>query len=504
MSASRLRPSFGWAVFAAAVLAALLRLPAIGAHSFWYDEAESIRLASHPALDLATGRIHDNGSPPLFFILLGPWLGAFGTTEVDARAFAVVMGVAAVPLVALVGRRMAGETAGALAAMLLAFSPFAVELSNEARTYTLTMALGLADMLFFLRWRASRRVVDLLAWAVLTFLACWSHVFGFVVPLAQAVVVVLFGRRERLFKGWLVAMSLAGVLWSTWLPTFAIQTAVHEPNRGNWMMQFLGTPVALTVGRSFAWSESPRPLLALAVVLAAGFFLPLALRGLWTLSTSPFDVTLLCAWLLVPSVPLFVVALFDASHYMARYSSVGLPALLVMLAAGLLSLADTARRAALAALLAVCAVSIVRFATVPLKDEWRGPSRVIVEEARPGDILLFDSDHEVEAFRYYAVQKGASPPRMVGVKGPPAPDGRLRGRPTGLDGRPAEPFTRDWGPDVLASEGVWVVLCRPVTPADEWEAWLRARGFKSTAVHHFHHVDVLRFERASPSPPGAS
>jgi hypothetical protein len=388
--------------------------------------------------------------------------------------------------------------------MLLAFSPFAVELSNEARTYTLTMALGLADMLFFLRFREGRRTVDLLAWALLTFLACWSHVFGFVVPLAQSVVVLLFGRREGLVKGWLVAMSLAGLLWSTWLPTFANQFAGHEPNRGNWLMQFLGTPVALTVGRSFAWSESSRPLLALAVVLAAGFFLPLALRGLFALRSSPFHVTLLSAWLLVPSVPLFVVALFSSSHYMARYSSVGLPALLVMLAAGLLSLRDAGRRAALAALLVVSSLSIVRFATVPLKDDWRGPSSVIVEEARAGEILLFDSDHEVEAFRYYAVRKQASPPPMVGVKGRPGDDGRLPGRPTALDGRPGEPLTRDWGPDVLASEGVWVVLCRPVTSAGEWEAWLGARGFRPAAVHHFHHVDVLRFERASPSASAAS
>jgi 4-amino-4-deoxy-L-arabinose transferase-like glycosyltransferase len=491
-------------VLAATVIALLLRLPGIGYHSFWYDEAESIRLAAHPAMDLATGRIHDNGSPPLFFILLKPWLALFGTTEVAARAFAVVMGVAAVPLLALVGRRLAGETAGALAAMLLAFSPFAVELSNEARTYTLTMALGLADMLFFLRWRAARRTADLLAWALLTFLACWSHVFGFVVPLAQSAVVALFGRRERLFKGWLAAMSLAGILWSTWLPTFLVQTSVHEPNRGDWIMQFLGTPVALTVGRSFAWNESSRLLLGLAMALAVGLFAPIALRGLWALRTFPFETTLLCAWLLVPSVPLFVVALFSASHYMARYSSVGLPALLVMLAAGLLSLGEKPRRAALVAVVAVCSISIVRFATVPLKDEWRGPSRVIIEEARSGEVLLFDSDHEVEAFRYYAVQKGASPPRMVGVKGRPTGDGQLPGRPTALDGRPAEPFTRDWGPDVLASEGVWVVLCRPVTPADEWESWLSARGFRRSAVHHFHHVDVLRFERSPSSARSAS
>jgi mannosyltransferase len=480
-------------VLAATVAALVLRALAVGHHSFWYDEAESVRFIGYAFGDLALGTRHDNGSPPFYFLLLKPWAALFGQTESALRALSVVFGVASVPLLFVVARRLAGPAPAVLACWLLAVSPFAVELSNEARTYALVILLGLANVLFFLRWRESRRGADLAGYAVTTFLVCYSHYFAFALPLSQGLTLLLLHRRERLLWRWAGVMVLAGLLWSFWLPTFLTQLTVREDTQEGWLFQFLGAPVALAVGRTFAWKEAARPLL-LAALAVAGVFFALAARGLWALREQPFPAVFLTSWFLMPIVPPFVAALLLSPQFMARYATVGLPALLMLVALGLARLGPRLRQAALALVLVASAFSLYRYATVPLKDDFRSASQVALSGLPPEAVVLFDRDHQVEPFRYYAGRAGRVPWGMVAVKEPPRGDQGLVGLRIGADGLPAEPLERDWTAEVLGRRTLWLFLCRPAAPLEQYVAYFGAHGFRAT-VHHFHRVDLVRLER---------
>ena len=481
-------------VLALTVLALGLRVTSVGRQSFWYDEAESIRLIGCGAADLAFGSCHDNGSPPFYFLLLKPWVALFGTSETAARSLSVIFGTLVVPLVFMLGRRLLGERPATLAALLAAVSPFAVELSNDARTYALVMLLGLVDMLAFVRWREKRSTADLLIWAAATFLVCYSHYFAFALPLAQFVTVIAGESglaRGRLFRGYLAAMSLAAAPWLLWAPAFLVQISHREQEQEGWLNQFLGTPVALTLGRAFAWHDSSRAMLVVAALLVCVLFAPLAWRGI---AAAPrFERWLLLSWLLMPVIPPFFAALLLSPQYMARYAGVGLPALLLLLGGGLARLQPRWRTTAASAVVALCLVSLVRFALYPLKDDWRSASALVFSEAAAGDPLLFDRDHEVEAFRYYARERGELPRVMVAVKTPPGD--KLRGLLIGSDGKPAEPAARDWTDDLLASRRLFVVLCRPAQDAEGYERWLGQAGFTLVGNHHFFRLDVLRFDR---------
>jgi mannosyltransferase len=472
----------------------VLRAAALGHHSFWYDEAESVRFINYSFRELALGLRHDNGSPPFYFLLLKPWAALFGESEAALRALSVAFGVLAVPALAAVALRMVGERAAVLSVWLLAVSPFAVELSNEARTYALVILLGLVDMLFFLRWRQSRRWGDLAGYVLATFLICYSHYFAFTVPLAQGLTVLLLHRRERLLWRWAGAMALAALLWSFWLPTFLAQVTRREDAQEGWLFQFLGAPVALSLGRTFAWRGAPPALLALALAVAA-LVMAVALRGWWALRGEAFAATLLPAWFLMPIVPPFVAAVLLSPQFMARYATVGLPALLMLAAVGLLQLQPRWRQAALAVVLAGSAFSLYRYATGPLKDDFRSASTVVLRAGlTPESVLLFDRDHEVEAFRYYARRAGRVPWGMVAVKQPPAGDLGLVGLRIGEDGLPAEAQRRDWSADVLGRRTLWLFLCRPSAPLEQYVGWFGAHGYRAT-VHHFHRVDLVRLER---------
>ena len=68
------------------------------------------------------------------------------------RALPVRFGVAAIALAYRVGARLYARRVGVLAAALLAFAPFQVRYSREARMYALLATAVLASFLFLVRY----------------------------------------------------------------------------------------------------------------------------------------------------------------------------------------------------------------------------------------------------------------------------------------------------------------------------------------------------------------
>lgn len=133
----------------AATLAALaLRLWGIGdLGDLDFDEQASFFIGSMPPAEMLAYLLRQPFEhPPLFYLLFHLWLGAVGGSEVAMRLFAVVPGVAAVPLVGAAAARVAGARAGAVAAWFLAAAPLHVYYSRDARMYSLLALMGAAAL----------------------------------------------------------------------------------------------------------------------------------------------------------------------------------------------------------------------------------------------------------------------------------------------------------------------------------------------------------------------
>src|ERR1700745_405368 len=63
---------------------------------YWIDEGISVGIASH-GLGQIPAALHQDGSPPLYYLLLHEWIRLAGTREGAARSLAAVVGIAAVP-----------------------------------------------------------------------------------------------------------------------------------------------------------------------------------------------------------------------------------------------------------------------------------------------------------------------------------------------------------------------------------------------------------------------
>ena len=171
----------------------------------------------------AVGSLHDlvhavrttEVSPPLYFLVV--WLARrVGDAQLWLRLPSLLCGVALIPVVYAVGRRLVGSTAALVGAGFATLSPFLVWYSNEARGYALLALLVVCSTWSLLValdrggfWR----------WALLTVLVAavlLTHYTGAFVVVAQAVW-ACWVRRERI-RPILISFVVSLLALAVWLP----------------------------------------------------------------------------------------------------------------------------------------------------------------------------------------------------------------------------------------------------------------------------------------------
>jgi 4-amino-4-deoxy-L-arabinose transferase-like glycosyltransferase len=205
-------------------LAFVLRVPNLG-RAYWIDEGISVGIASHPVRQIP-GLLRQDGSPPLFYVLLHFWIRVFGTSPVGTHLLPLFVSLVAVPLGYWAGRALYDRRTGLATAALLATSPFLGWYATETRMYPIVIVLALVGLVLTVRAVRERAWRDV-AGAVAAFAALlYTHNWGVYLFAATAIVlgVVAWARRDRQ-----LALGVAGagaaviVLWLPWIPTLIDQ-----------------------------------------------------------------------------------------------------------------------------------------------------------------------------------------------------------------------------------------------------------------------------------------
>ena len=116
-----------------------LRVLLLAKNGLWLDEAFSVWLVNHRVADMLEWIIRIDSHPPLYYLLLHSWVALKGDTPYYTRLLSALFGIATIPVIYLIGKRMSGAMVGLSAAVLLAFSTFNIFYAQEARMYTLLM-----------------------------------------------------------------------------------------------------------------------------------------------------------------------------------------------------------------------------------------------------------------------------------------------------------------------------------------------------------------------------
>lgn len=126
-----------WLVLLLTLAGGALRVLLLATKGMGLDETVSVWLAGHSLSEMLPWLIKINQQPPLYYFLLHFWVGLNGGAPYYARLLSVLFGAAAIPILYLTGKRLAGATVGLAAAVILAVSPFHIFFAQEASPYSL-------------------------------------------------------------------------------------------------------------------------------------------------------------------------------------------------------------------------------------------------------------------------------------------------------------------------------------------------------------------------------
>jgi 4-amino-4-deoxy-L-arabinose transferase-like glycosyltransferase len=387
---SAARPGWRQGLVASLVLGVALRVYDLGGESFWGDEL---------AMALATGRGWDavreellRGRAPVFPVLGHLWLQAFGTSEAAARSLSALAGIASLPLLFAVGRRLVDAPTAVLAVLLMAVSGFQIAYAQEYRYYALVVALTLLASLLYLRALAAERGADLSAWAVAGAALFHTHPYGLLVVAAQDAHFLLAARaRAPLRRGFALAHLLLAALVLPGLLVRQAGTHAGHQRLPSWIEAPAPWQPALTFGH-FLLPQGTPPLAAVSLAALLGGSALLALRRgpLAATGLTRDGARLLALWLALPLlVPLLASWLF-APVYVDRYVIAASPPAYLLVAAGLRAIRQTAPlRLTVAGFLLACAPGLFSYYARPQKEQWREAAGFLRATAADGDVVVF-------------------------------------------------------------------------------------------------------------------
>src|SRR5579872_1691671 len=144
------------AVLALIVLGAVLRIGRwVHPRSLWLDEIYLAKSVLGRSLhDLLFTPLGDwQAAPPGFLLLVHVCMSLFGTGERSLRLVSLLFGLASLPLMAAVARRVVGSGGVIVAVACFSFLGPLIYYSNELKPYVCDIVVSLAITLSVLKWQ---------------------------------------------------------------------------------------------------------------------------------------------------------------------------------------------------------------------------------------------------------------------------------------------------------------------------------------------------------------
>lgn len=345
-------------------------------------------LQPHPNVSIREVVHHllsESNHPPAYFILAHEWMKLFGTSPDHllfiARSLPAFLGVLLVPAIYYLGRfAFHSNLVGQWAAAMMAVSPYAVYLSQEARHYTLGILLVIASLGCLVvainqirNWAALPLRIGLI-WTIINSLGIAVHYFFSLALCAEAIVLILLlwqriqsqrAPGKPLSSYWTILASFllpavgtfAGGL--VWLPVFLPNSYSSELTQ--WIQSSERTGIAwispifqalagwITTISLLPVESSELPVIIVSVIVMVLFFLwalPVLKTGLkicYGRLESYWAVRIFIGYILA------IITLFFGFTYIlgidltrgARYNFVYFPAVIVLVGASLAAIFNT-------------------------------------------------------------------------------------------------------------------------------------------------------------------
>jgi uncharacterized membrane protein len=168
-------------------------------------------------------------TPPLHETLLACWLRLFGTSDLALRSFSLLWGIATIPLLWLIARRIGGVEAGLLAVTFFLVHPTAVHYAVEGRCYSMLIFFSAAMLWLTIRCHdKGTNVARFIAMTVVAVCGLLTHFYFAFFQLSCWIWLFLFnGHTPRKMVVLQALVSLAII--SHWYFMISHMTGVYGP-----------------------------------------------------------------------------------------------------------------------------------------------------------------------------------------------------------------------------------------------------------------------------------
>jgi hypothetical protein len=467
----------GLTVIALMAISAYVRTRAIGG-SFWMDEGLSVGISSHALTDIP-GVLRQDGSPPLYYMLLHVWMDAFGRSETAVHWLSLSAALLTIPSAMWAGWSLWGKRAGYCGAVICALLPFLTAYGEEARMYSLMALLALLTTASFLHAFVYRRRGYIAAFAIGQALMLYTHSWGIFygvgafLALAYLWWAAAAEDRRGLLKDGAIAFGAAAILYLPWVPTLLYQAAhtgapwANKPRFG----------VPIQIARDVLGGYGP----AVALLLVGGFGIAVLLGA----QKARDDRERLSVWVLLGIAIITLGLAWGLSQlspaWASRYFAAIVGPLILLAALGL----SRAGKLGLVALAVLCVFWIKPTQYVDgYKSDVRDIGAEVGAQMRPGDLVLVGQPEQTPLVWYY--MPGGL--RYANTDGGAVSDPRYQDWVDALDNLEAAQPDRVL-PPLLANlrPGQKVLFVRPLTEGVEnwrapWTQLVRRRSAQWGAI----------------------
>lgn len=235
--------------------------------------------------EIAHGLAQQSSHPPLFFCLMHQWLGLVQqipfsdiSLAIQLRLLPAILGIIGVFLLYHLNKESFSPRAGLIGAILMAVSPFAVYLSQEARQYTLGLILITIALFALIKIikQSQGGLIDWLLWGIANSLGIYTHYFFLLSFFAQILTLFIFlsafPKRLITLGGVIIGVGLSYLPWlptvidhfssatTDWLPEFDWFSPIYQLLLGGLVMVV-----------TFPVEQQPLPIQILSGIFMLGF-----------------------------------------------------------------------------------------------------------------------------------------------------------------------------------------------------------------------------------------
>ncbi len=414
-------------------LGSLLRFYHIGQQPLWLDEAFSYWFSGLTIDELWTVVPQFETNPPLYYTILKIWSLLFGSTEACLRSLSAVMSIGCIPLVFLIGKRIGkpDDTSwlGVIAAFLFSVFPVHVQYAQEARSYamlTFAASLVLLMVLWIMtdpKWGCEpiigrsgdqnngKGLSKFLPWLTTVFavsFTLWLHNTAvlYIVTIFSIVLVWFFrelNANRTFLSNLLIVVILVCLSWVPYLIFLIPQTtSASLPIPKPTALSVIDAVAWLLLGSSLTSATVAKLILKIAVLV---FIFTLAAVGWFHIRRryGRYVSILILGSIFGPILAELVFSVLYRPIFLARtlvYVSVPF---YIAVAAGILSLRDSRKRALVTIMVALILLKWT-YSFHAMKQErepWDQIAQTVAQKAREDIVLLVPNNIELP-FSYYA------------------------------------------------------------------------------------------------------